>query len=317
MHTTIRNTLIDNMKCISILYIVFIWHFSNYALGLQPVVSNNVAYQITIGILACFTLLSGFLASDSCVSQHIDILRFYKRRLLRLYPLFFFSCILFYVFKLCTFRQLILSVLFIGPLAGDMPITLWYIDMLFIYIFFTPLLIYFSSGRMRTLIGVSVWGILWGICCFTYDARCWFYWPFYCISFILRRYNTVKKYFNIIFLVCLIFWSIVIIDNKITDEMTLMSYPLSLGVIGIVFVIGKLIDKFQMIREVAFFISIASIIMYLYHRIVFKVIVYLYGGNMPLSFGYVFVMPFFIYLSYKVQKKYINIFTTDSINKLN
>ena len=91
-----RDLRYDIARDISILWIVLVFHLSAY-LGAGYNLNNNFSCNnITWASLGCFSFISGlFIGKRDLVSRR-DIFEFYKKILLRIYPLFLFSAVCFY-----------------------------------------------------------------------------------------------------------------------------------------------------------------------------------------------------------------------------
>lgn len=109
--------------------------------------NNKYILITTKAILVLFVFLSGYcLGKNELVGQK-SIKVFWKKRILRIYPLFVFSILLlFLVFKysgikyVSNIKQLVLSLLGITCIYPP-PSTLWFVIMLFDFYFLTPLIL--------------------------------------------------------------------------------------------------------------------------------------------------------------------------------
>ena len=91
---TNRDYTFDLIRAIAIIWIVCIWHLTNYypqQSNFYLLIMNKYGYDITVVILSIFTLLSGLFLGQKKVLNLNDFLLFYKKRATRFYLLFIIS----------------------------------------------------------------------------------------------------------------------------------------------------------------------------------------------------------------------------------
>lgn len=82
-----RVIFLDCARALCMIWIVGFWHMQEYTnLSLTGIFFSN----ITNGVLATFTLISGYFLGQKNISSIQDTVTFYKKRLLRFYPLFLY-----------------------------------------------------------------------------------------------------------------------------------------------------------------------------------------------------------------------------------
>ena len=86
---------LDCTRAICMLWIVALWHMESY---LDITIKCYITDDICSGVLAAFTFISGYFLGKKPVGNVKELLTFYKKRILRFYPLFFVSCMIFYLF---------------------------------------------------------------------------------------------------------------------------------------------------------------------------------------------------------------------------
>ena len=130
------------MRGLSILYIVGYWHLLGYAHGIDHY-KNDVTSRLTMVLLGLFIFLSGHLVSRSIGPDFRprDVWRFYRRRLLRLYPPYLLALVLFQCSGLLQSGQLAGGALLVSALNGNTPRTLWFIAVLMVYLALAPALL--------------------------------------------------------------------------------------------------------------------------------------------------------------------------------
>ena len=89
--------------------------------------------------LGTFSLISGYLIGRkyNCETWK-DVLFFYKKRVVRFYPLFFLSAVLLYAIGFNNLSQTVISLLGLAPFMEPRPLTLWYISMIMVLYFISP-----------------------------------------------------------------------------------------------------------------------------------------------------------------------------------
>ncbi len=146
---------IDIARVLCMIWIVGFWHMGAYV-GIDNINFGNGT--VTHGALAAFTFFSGlFLGKKS-----IGAWEFYKARFVRLYPLFFLSCLIVYIGKggINYFAHLLCSLTGLSIFMPPHTPTLWYVDMLLVMYALTPLLVSLKSrmggGRNRIVLSVDL-----------------------------------------------------------------------------------------------------------------------------------------------------------------
>lgn len=129
-----RDLRYDIARDISILWIVLVFHLSAY-LGAGYNLNNNFSCNnITWASLGCFSFISGlFIGKRDLVSRR-DIFEFYKKRLLRIYPLFLLSAVCLYLIDFNGLVETLYGLLGISAFTGHQPLTLWFISMILFFI---------------------------------------------------------------------------------------------------------------------------------------------------------------------------------------
>jgi len=136
-----RKVPIDVMRAVSMLYIVGYWHLLDYT----KVVSwhyNPVTYRLTVGALALFVLISGFLTgrNDGGLARG-EIWGFYRMRFWRIYLPFVVASGLFLVAGINDTAALVKGVTLVAMLLAPPPFTLWFVSMIVLFYLIAPLLI--------------------------------------------------------------------------------------------------------------------------------------------------------------------------------
>lgn len=132
----------DFIRGLCMLYIVGFYHLNNY---LHPDlwfsgIMSEIVESMTTAVLATFTFISGYMLRRYEVRSWDDVKGFYRKRLLRFYPLFILSAVGLYILRYTDLQQLILGISGFA-LFTEAPIkTLWYISILMLLYAVTPII---------------------------------------------------------------------------------------------------------------------------------------------------------------------------------
>jgi len=143
-----RKVPIDVMRAVSMLYIVGYWHLLDYT----KVVSwhyNPLTYRLTVGALALFVLISGFLTGrkDGGLARG-EVWEFYKTRFWRIYLPFVIASGLFLAAGINDTVTLVKGVTLVAMLLAPPPFTLWFVSMIALFYLMAPLLIGLRNNQV-------------------------------------------------------------------------------------------------------------------------------------------------------------------------
>lgn len=191
----VRNLQFDFTRSLCVLWIVCFWHVLYYLPEKYQVSDSNIEYfrNFTNAVLATFTFLSGFFLQKYKFNGIADILGFYKKRLLRFYPLYAISIISWGAMSHIGMRTIVDSLLGYSMFTTPMP-TLWYFSMMITFYLFTPCFKFDSSYGLikNSLIGGGI--ICLTIIAFKYaDIRYLTFLPFYVIGINVPKNYLINK----------------------------------------------------------------------------------------------------------------------------
>ena len=295
---------IDAIRSICVLYIIGKVHLFGYIDFTIP--NNTILCQMAYCVLSTYTFFAGYFALKN-ISNKKDILLFYKKKIIRIYPLFLISSILFVI---CNYNEKI-SVLYcalgVGMLVKNVPLTLWYVCMLIIFWLITPIILRFLSGYVRyiAMFGIEVIFILLTIMNLL-DERFLYYWPFYCIGLIAKEVSLFNKLFqnkhyilfSILFLIAFL-CTAYISETKLYYMSMICSVLFILSFSGIFNLIFSHVNSGKIIQ----FISYSSFCAYLFHRPIYylmnKII-----GDFSIIETYILIIPITLLISGGIQYSY-------------
>ena len=300
---------LDIIRVICMIWVIALWHMRNYTQPLNwNLISIQTMQQITFGCLAMFTFLSGYLAGGKRISSVQNALSFYWNRIIRLYPLYFLSCISLWVVHMIDKKQLITSILLVGELVGNPPSTIWFINMIFLFYFFTPLLNAVEKPGRKIIIILTIGGI-WYVTrkfCGT-DIRLEYYWPFYSLgicanSFRFFQEKIMKEQENLISMV--IGLILCAMAAGLGDgEFTILSYLCCISWGIFVLELSKILSRNKPVTKIIDFLAYSSMCAYLFHRAVFSFFQICFG-NVHQIIAWMLILPLLFLFSFIVQKVY-------------
>lgn len=294
------------------LYIVGYWHLFNYT-EFFPFYSNPVSHKFTQVILGTFCVVSGYLLGfkqNDAVSL-ITPLKFYKKRFLRIYPLYILSLSCFLFLGLIDFSTAIKAAFLLSMFLEPAPLTLWFISMLLLFYLVTPFLMYFSSNNIKFL-AVSM---LIELALITYehqigslDIRILIYFPCFAAGLYISM-NSIKMPNNnmkaiIIFALC---FAVSFIETSWSEHFSfILLAPMVLT--GALFILKTRFPiKHTLSLKLITYLSFSSYAMYLFHRPIYDVMLQIYYPNLAfLQWLYLMsvCLPLIVWLSWHIQKTY-------------
>jgi len=219
---------LDILKATAILLIVFC-HLDNY-------VSNNELIRLidnyaAIAGLNIFFFVSGFLLSqnDSIISSNKDILKFYKKKFIRIFPLYWAALaslvIVFGLLKInpgyvssYNFNMNNLLLHFFG-LQGIFPYgniqSMWFVGVIILFYILFPIIVYLSKNAFKIFMVSSIILIIFLILhlfCGLIDINALIYFPVFISGiFINKILYSSEKLFNKDLLKKIVFLNLVLI----------------------------------------------------------------------------------------------------------
>lgn len=274
-----RDFRFDIARTVCMCYIIAALHLSQY-LGLQYYIYETyIGRLITFSCLGLFTFMSGYLIggkydfTPSTDRIAKGVLLFYKKRFVRIYPLFFIATILLYVIGFNKLKASIYGLLGIAPFVVQQPKTLWYVSMLMIFYLITPL-VNRKSIWWRVLMSTG-FILLFGLLkLFIYvDARFIFNLFFYCLGLVMSGikigYFNKTDYSNIWLHIVIIvaFVAALLLTNRWFSN-TISFFSVSAFGVMALFSLSNLLSNIhnKALFKIVEFVSYASMVCYMFHR---------------------------------------------------
>ena len=293
------------------LYIVAYWHV--YA-HFDPAVSLPALLggSLSRGVLGSFFFISAYFLGSRRIASVKDALLFYKKRLMRFYPLYFLSCTslllvhaLWHVDYISSFRQYVLSLFGLSCIFTPAPKTIWFVCMLIPFYLVTPLINLFDKTWQK----VSGCLVIFLLMCalnltgLSLDSRLALYFPIYSAGLILGSRIKIDERLHPIRLLggLLIFFAGMGIYKH--TELFPLHYVVMAGFILFIIEAGKLLTRSALSARLFSFISYGSMAAYLFHRQFFGVPLVIMD-KFPIWFFYLILLPLFLAICWVVQFVY-------------
>lgn len=297
-----RNTTLDIVRALCIIWIVGIWHLQYYFPQIDGL--NAIGTKITTCALSSFAFMSGLFLGK----KNMTIKDFYIARLKRFYFLYLIACIsMIYGGWIVSFKQLFFALTGLSCFILPQIKTLWFFSMMIILYFITPYITYKAHNRkiMIFIRATLFWIILFILSLITpIDNRILIYSPFYLIGLItpfeiINNYLRYK-YMLLISTIILIFLSIFFI----------FSFKVIIGIIGIFFflALSNCIEQlhFVPLNKFLTYTAYSSMTLYLFHRHIYKLMtfilphsgIYLCIWFWPIMFVVALVCAYYVQLFY-------------------
>lgn len=307
-----RNQTIDIIRGCCMIYIVGIFHLSQY-LGKSYYLNNNVyGNSIMWSCLGAFSLISGYLIGKkyNC-NTFKDALVFYKRRVVRFYPLFFFASICLLIIGFNDPLQTFYALVGMAPFVSHKPLTLWYISMIMLFYLVSPIVLA-QHGRRRFVRCMLVFSIFVICRLFIYiDLRFLFNLLVYLVGISAACIN-LNKAFGKSKYICgvLVLYALLFVNLNIMSHSIVRRFVDIVGVVVIV-VLAKLIGNVvSNNNRIVFFLSYVSMSAYLFHRLTYWICLQILSpcSTMEMALFLMFIaFPVGLAFAYYVQKLYDHI----------
>lgn len=325
-----REKEFDFIRAICALWIIGFWHLPDYINNPEyvKVLSAPVFYQFTYCVLATFTLISGYFAFYSQFCRIDDVKTYYKKRLIRIYPLYAFAGILFGALSINANKTIPFVLLGISEFIEPYPLTIWFIGMLIVFYLLTPVMGILKKKNVYLIIigAVIVETIFICLKNIGMDERTAFYWPFYCTGLCINELQkkiknksgySISEYAHKILYggvthgsvmhdaILLLFpiWLLLCINNsEIFNFITLISGIIFFGWIYILSIVMANYDS-PIIWRAINFLSYSSMCAYLFHRPILDVIIKIIGRQ-NVFVSYIALLPIVFVVSNITQSIY-------------
>ena len=310
-----RSVKIDFLRSVCMLYITAIFHLTQY-LGESYYLNNNVyGNSLMWSCLGTFSLLSGYLLGRKYKCDGFsDAIYFYKKRLLRFYPLFLLSTICLWLIGFNNLHQSVYGLIGLAPFVREAPRTLWYISMIMIFYLICPFVLN-SNNKKRIIRCLLVFALSFIVSCFFYvDFR----FIYNLLAFLIgvcvviyekKAINAIAKMkkksliviaLGLVGVYLLFFFFLNVISNTIFHMVVNI-----MGIVVLILIANSI--KLEKWKGLIYIMGYLSMSFYLFHRFSYWIclIIYKPEGLVPLLSYLLFVsVPIGLCIAYWIQKLY-------------
>ncbi len=187
-----RSILFDVARSLSALYIVGFHHVLDYSPWLRSHVDPVWNGAVKTGCLAFFFFCSSYLVSRRHeIRSRSDAFGFYRRRCLRILPLYLLALVSFSRPLSLTLASTIGLNNFLPDIDGKNIPTLWFVSQLLVfYAIYPPLSRLRNQPVVLVAICMALELVLWnGAVRFGWDRRLWWYFPMYAGGMLLSNWD--------------------------------------------------------------------------------------------------------------------------------
>lgn len=307
-----RDMKYDIARSLAMIWVVGIYHLSEYLYS--PLHDLQWARMVTWGCLGTFTFISAyFLSGKSEFTTRCQLFAFYKKRLLRFYPLFVLSAMTLFLIGFNDWEQTWKGVCGISTFFAPQINTLWYISMLIGFYLLTPFLqrggvVYKLLAYSLIMAGAVLFKLLFhtGV-----DSRFFYYFTVYMAGIVFARhvpppvqgllYSSRKLLLtaSVVYLFCMV-W---VLERP--DSLIMMAG----GFIGVFLLVAYsgLLAGFSGMNTWIRFFSYGSMVAYLFHRQIYYCALAVYNpseGWARMCYLALIVLPVIFVVSYCIQHCY-------------
>lgn len=267
---------LDVARSLSMLYIICFWHLIGY-IGLK----FEFGEYLKNASLALFMFISSYLLSGKYEINNInDVWLFFRKRVVRIMPLFALSLCCFLIVGGIGTAQSLLSLIGLTAITGGQPATLWFVSML---ILFYIVFIIMNRKRMWLVVLLSVifefFFIFLHICYDKTDHRLIYYFPCFALGVILKNSSFLSLInTKVIFFFLFVFTSSIMYNLDFSIEIIyyILKVLISISGIFVILYISAILSRIKSFNTLFAKMSYASFCAYLFHRQIYSIAIKLW-----------------------------------------
>ncbi|AFL75422.1 acyltransferase family protein [Thiocystis violascens] len=308
-----RNQGVDFLRAICILYVVGYWHLIPYTTAL-PGYANWFTEGLKYAALATFVFCSGYLLGRQAITlDPRGLWSFYRRRLLRIYPLYLLALILFGAFGIASQKQVVDGALLVSMFRPPAMPTLWFVTMIMVFYLIAPLLIRFAHRPAVTVLiggGLLMALIVQHLWIRHLDLRILLYLPVFVLGILYQRHASLgtlaKRHEWILLGLLILLLPLSVTGNEWSLRGTFLLMPLILVSAPALFLLAdRIADRLH--GPTIEFLAYASFGLYLFHRLIFKAAIAVFypaTGWEQVLYLLMVALPLSLLIGYGLQRVY-------------
>lgn len=308
----------DFLRASAVLYIIFVWHIHEYA---GRILVTTLTETLTYSFLSIVVFISGFVLTLKY--DHFSTVReaaiFFKKRIVRIYPLYVSALILFFYSSLISYNQLLSGIYLSNSLFNTDLKTLWFVTMIILYYVMLAVLLHTYSIKRTLLISFAFF-----LCCILLhavfgliDIRLIYYFMPFIMGIISAKHRSIfiflkNKAVAFASLSLVIIISYIPIPDLLNPDwfghiyyMMTMFFSISPLIVFSDLVSGK------MNKNMVSKLSYASYCMYILHRVIYWMLLEIYipeSNIFTLAYLFFAGLPVIYFISISVQSGYDSLF---------
>ncbi|MGN7438404.1 MAG: acyltransferase family protein [Alcanivorax sp.] len=314
-----RDYALDVLRAVAAIYIIGFWHHVTYID--MDLLKTPLTRSLAVIALGAFFTVSAYLLTQQQM-ENIErtltskdyknvIKAYYSKRVFRIYPLYALAVLLFYAFEVgrWTVPHLLTSLTLTAALIDKSPLTLWFINVIFLYYLALPFLWFVARSNVKIIaVGVISGGVLYLLHRFTplVDNRIYIYLPSMIFGVLLGKNcdlrSVLTKKLYVVSSATLLLVSLFSIYmggldlDCVIALIPIISFPALIAV-------SEKVSNIRGTHRFWVLIGYASFSAFLFHRVVYE-IVYNLSGNVVFAPLVILVVPMIFIASYFVQAIY-------------
>lgn len=277
---------LDVARVLCVMWIVCFWHMNqymenDYRFFISESDSYDIYWYITNGVLACFTLLSGFFMSQKKIERSDDIIKFYKRRFSRFFIPLFVTSVLLVPLKYLSPLQVLTTCFGISQFVSPpYPKTLWFFSMMIFFYLFTPFVLYIKKHNEKY--GILALALIYvfliaGVLLCNIDKRLIEYYIFYAVPFILRNPQSIIPPPTKSIYIVLVLIAIILCIQLPNEYRNFLIFIWNIITCYFILHISSLMGQIKRFGKIISLLSYSSMFAYLFHREVYISSTFLLG----------------------------------------
>lgn len=272
---------LDLVRVIAIFVVIGIYH--NFGYARSHFYKEAITLSLVYTSLGAFTFLSSFLLSSRYnLTDKTEIVSFYKKRVVRIWPLFAISSFALFMIHFNSLIPTLKGLVGLSPFWAPAPTTMWYVAMLISLYILTPFVVRGNIKRqlINSVLVMTVVGTI-QIVFKSVVPKTFNYYSVYLIGLLLGRnfYDSTMQFLSSKKSLMLSgLWVFLLMIVYISNNAWLKSFTGVLGIVALLslcLIISNVFSRKTWFVTITSTLSYASFCAYLFHREVIWVILHI------------------------------------------